>query len=115
LATTNIKQLKDYYSTVVENIIRWFQVNSLILNFSKSYCMYFTTIRRHIENSPIKYRHAQINSTRGMDFLGVKLDLTLSWQGHISKTIKKLHSACFAIRSLKVLLTINDLKTVYFA
>jgi hypothetical protein len=43
------------------------------------------------------------------------LDPTLSWQGHISKTIKKLNSACFAIRSLKVFLTINDLKTIYFA
>jgi hypothetical protein len=50
-----------------------------------------------------------------MDFLGVTLDSTLSWQGHISKTIKKLNSACFAIRFLKVLLTTNDLKTVYFA
>jgi hypothetical protein len=77
--------------------------------------MYFTTIRRHIENSPITYRNAQINSTQGTDFLGVTLDSTLSWQGHISKTIKKLNSACFAIRSLKVLLIINDLKTIYFA
>jgi hypothetical protein len=66
--------------------------------------------RRHIENSPIKYRNAQINSTQCTDFLGVMLDLTLSWKGHISKTIKKLNSACFAIRSLKVFLTINDLK-----
>jgi hypothetical protein len=29
--------------------------------------------------------------------------------------IKKLNSACFAIRSLKSLLTINDLKIIYFA
>jgi hypothetical protein len=72
-------------------------------------------IRRHIENSPIKYIHAQINSTQAMDFLGVSLDPTLSWQGHITKTIKKLSSACFAIRSLKSLLTINDLKIIYFA
>jgi hypothetical protein len=50
-----------------------------------------------------------------MDFLGVSLDLTLSWQGHITKTIKKLNSACFAIRSLKSLLSINDLKMIYFA
>jgi hypothetical protein len=77
--------------------------------------MYFTTIRRRIENSPIKYRNAQINSTQSMDFLGVMLDPTLSLQGHINKTIKKLNSACFSIRSLKVLLTINDLKTIYFA
>jgi hypothetical protein len=72
-------------------------------------------IRRHIENSPIKYRNAQINSIQSTGFLGVTLDLTLSSQGHVSKTIKKLNSACFALRSLKVLLTINDLKAIYFA
>jgi hypothetical protein len=43
----------------------------------------------------------QINNTLCNDFLGVTLDSTLSWQGHISKVITKLNSACFAIRSLK--------------
>jgi hypothetical protein len=41
--------------------------------------------------------------------------LTLSWQGHINKLITKLNSACFAIRSLKLFLTIEDIKIVYFA
>jgi hypothetical protein len=68
LATADIKQLKDYYSRIVEKIMRWFQASSLILNFSKLYCMYFTVIRRHIEHSPIKYRNAQINSTQGNGF-----------------------------------------------
>jgi hypothetical protein len=45
----------------------------------------------------------------------VTLDSVLSWQGHINKMIMKLNYTCFAIRSLKSLLTINDLKIVYFA
>jgi hypothetical protein len=53
LVTPDSKQLKDSYSRVVGKIMRWFQANSLILNFSKSYCMYFTAIRRHIEHWPI--------------------------------------------------------------
>jgi hypothetical protein len=115
VTTSDPKQLKECFNLVVEKLMRWFQANSLILNFNKTYCMHFTTIRRHIVNSPIKYIHSQINSTQAMDFLGVSLDLTLSWQGHITKTIKKLNSACFAIRSLKSLLSINDLKMIYFA
>jgi hypothetical protein len=47
--------------------------------------------------------------------IGVSLDSTLSWQGHINKVITKLNSACFVIRSLKLFLTIEDLKIVYFA
>jgi hypothetical protein len=41
--------------------------------------------------------------------------MTLSWQGHTTKVITKLNSACFAIRSLRLFLTIEDLRIVYFA
>jgi hypothetical protein len=57
----------------------------------------------------------QINSTNCIDFLRVTFDSTLSWQEHITKVITKLNSACFAIRILKSFLTIEDLRTVYFA
>jgi hypothetical protein len=45
----------------------------------------------------------------------VTLDSTLSWQGQITKVITKVNSACFAISILKSFLTIEDLRTVYFA
>jgi hypothetical protein len=95
-------------NTVLGKIIGWFQANSLTLNFSKTYYMYFKTKTRLIDNSLIKYMNKQINSTYYTDFLGVTLDSTLSWQGHIKKVITKLNSACFVIRSLKLFLTIED-------
>jgi hypothetical protein len=67
-----------------------------------------------IDNSPHKV-YKDSNSTHCMDILGVTLDSTLSWQGHVNKMIMKLNSACFAIRSLKSLLTIDDLEIVYLA
>jgi hypothetical protein len=59
--------------------------------------------------SPLEYMNKQINSTLCIDFLGVSLDSIPCWQGHINKVITKLHSACFAISSLKLFLTIADL------
>jgi hypothetical protein len=50
-----------------------------------------------------------------MDFLGLTLDATLSWVGHTNKIIPKLNSACFAFRTLKLFLSIEELKTVNFA
>jgi hypothetical protein len=50
-----------------------------------------------------------------MDFLGLTLDTTLSWVGHINKIIPELNSACFPFRTLKLFLSIEELKTVYFA
>jgi hypothetical protein len=113
VTTSNPKQLKERFNLVVEKLMRWFLANSFILNFNKTYYMHFTMVKRHIVNSPVQYLHSKISSTQAMDFLGVSLDPTLSWQGHITKTIKKLNSACFAIRSLKSLLSINDLKMIY--
>jgi hypothetical protein len=113
--TSDSIQLKENLNTVLGNIIRWFQANLLTLNFDKTYYMYFKTKTSQTDNSPIKYINTQINSAHYTEFLGVTLDSTLSWQGHISKTITKLNSACFAIRSLNFLLTTEDLKIVYFA
>jgi hypothetical protein len=63
----------------------------------------------------LKFMDKQINSSHCIDFLGVTLDSTLSCQGHIAKVITKLNSACFAIRSLKLFLSIEDLRIAYFA
>jgi hypothetical protein len=55
----------------------------------------------------------QINSTHCIDFLEVTLDSTLSWQGHITKVSTMLNSACFAIRTLKLFLSTEDLRMVH--
>jgi hypothetical protein len=50
-----------------------------------------------------------------MDFLGLTLDTTLSWEGHKNKIIPKLNSARFALRTVKLFLCKEELKIVYFA
>jgi hypothetical protein len=117
LTTSDSMQFKENLNIVLGKIIHWFQVNSLTLNCNKTYYMYFKMKTSQIDNSSVKYTNKQINSTHYIDFLGFTLDSTLSWQGYINKLITKLNSACFAItrRSLKLFLTIEDLKIVYFA
>jgi hypothetical protein len=115
LTTSDSMQFKENLNIALGKIMRWFQANSLTLNFNKTYYMYFKTKMSQIDNSQIKYTTRQINSTHYIDFLGVILDSTLSWQGHINKVITKLNSACFAIRALTLFLTIENLKIVYFA
>jgi hypothetical protein len=77
--------------------------------------MYFKVKMSQSDQSTLNFMDKQINSTHCIDFLGVALDSTLSCQDHITKVITKLNSACFAIRILKSFLTIEDLRTVYFA
>jgi hypothetical protein len=68
-----------------------------------------------VDQSTLKYMDKQINTTLCTEFLGVTLDSTLSWQGQITKVIANLNSTCFAIRTLKLFLNIEDLRIVYFA
>jgi hypothetical protein len=70
--------------------------------------MYFIMKSSQIVNSPVKYINTKINSAHCIDLLGLTMDSALSWQEHINKMTRKLNSACFAIRSLKPILTIDD-------
>jgi hypothetical protein len=115
LTTADHRQLKENFTIVLEKIVHWFQANFFTLNFNTTYCMYFITKSSQIVNSPVKYINTQINSTHCIDFLGLTMDSALYWQEHINKMTRKLNSACFVIRSLKPILTIDDLKIVYFA
>jgi hypothetical protein len=45
----------------------------------------------------------------------VTRDSALSLQDHITRVITRLNSACFAIRTLKLFLTIENLRMLYFA
>jgi hypothetical protein len=48
-------------------------------------------------------------------FLGLTIDSTLSWKDHIADLTSKLNKACYAIRTIKPLMTFNVLRTVYFS
>jgi hypothetical protein len=111
LVSPDLMQLKSNLVAVFGKIVDWFQVNSLTLNLKKNHFMYFKAKMSQSDQSTLKFMDKQINSTHCIDFVGV----TLSWQGHITRVITKLNSACFAIRTLKFFLTIENLRTVYFA
>ena len=53
-----------------------------------------------------------MNSTK---FLGITIDSSISWKEHISDLTSKLNKACYAIRTIKSLLSLNVLKTIYFS
>jgi len=55
-----------------------------------------------------------INS-QTINFLGLTLDYTLSWRPHIARIGNKLRTACYILRILKLTLTAQNLKTIYFA
>ena len=63
----------------------------------------------------ISYENRQISRIHSTKFLGLVIDDNLSWHCHIDQMIPKLNKATYVIRILKPLLSLEALKTVYFA
>jgi hypothetical protein len=48
-------------------------------------------------------------------FLGLELDMQMSWKTHIAKILPKMSSACYTITTMYHFSRLTTLKTVYFA
>ena len=55
---------------------------------------------------------SNLNSTT---FLDLTIDSTLSLKDHIAKLTSKLNEACYAIKTIKLFMTFNVLRSVYFS
>jgi len=66
-------------------------------------------------NVNINYKTNQINNVYYTKFLGLTLDSTLSWKPHTDQLISKLNSACYIIRSLKSIISLENLRMIYFS
>lgn len=93
----------------------WYKVNLLYLNPSKTYCVRFHSRQKHchypdiaIDNVPITYRES-------VRFLGIEVDQNLNWGNHCTGIISQLSSSCYLFKSLRNLLTVEQLTMLYHA
>ncbi|KAL1448626.1 hypothetical protein WDU94_003700 [Cyamophila willieti] len=98
----NYIQVCARVASVLSNVQRWFGVNQLTLNESKTSYLYFNSKPSTIL-SPIRGPGFSISPASEVKFLGLTLDEKLKWQTHTQTLKTKLASAVFAIRSVKQL------------
>lgn len=85
---------------------RWFAGHGLVLNPAKTEDRIFTL--RDMENAPT-------GAGDPVNFLGVTLDSGLRWEDQVNKLCKKLSSCVFLMRTMRKIVQLNCLKTVYFS
>jgi hypothetical protein len=108
---TDPLQFKNKLYEVYWLLDDWFKNNLLSLNTGKTYCINFTAnnkVERHIGKLG-----ALIKSTNHIKFLGLTIECSLSWEIHIDEIIQKLSSACYMIRNIKPLMSLNTLRNIY--
>ena len=113
----NSRDFQSNMFTAFHCVNKWFKVNLLSINTDKTHYIQFKT-----KNKPTLYINIVCNDNLittlpQIKFLGIYIYIythdTLNWSCHVEYIIPKLSSACYVMRNIKPLMSLNALKTVY--
>jgi hypothetical protein len=77
----------------------------------KTYYINFTT--KYKVERDIGDLGAIITSANYTKFLGLTIEYSITWETHIDEVTKKLCTACYMIRNIKPVVSMNTLKSIY--
>jgi hypothetical protein len=93
----------------------WFERNLFVIHYEKTCITQFQNKNSKSLDIQVEYSNKRIPSTSDTSFLGIKINKSLTWGMHIEALIDKLNKSCFAIQSLKSILSLDTLKIMYFS
>jgi hypothetical protein len=77
---------------------KYFEMNNLIINPTKMQCIFFQTKQcRQDHNQKILIQNREIENVNSINFLGVVIDSTLSWDAHIERICSRISRNLFII------------------
>lgn len=111
---TNLQNLARNVTNELNEIGKWFNMNKLSVNVSKTTFILFskTRIQQGIDIE-LKLNNILIEPLHATKFLGVIIQHDFSWEKHISKVCKKISQVNCSLSRLKNTLPTNILETIY--
>ena len=97
----------------LEAVNHWLYVNKINVNTHKSYHIVFS-YRKKLLLPPIRLRREIIAQTEKNKFLGITLDINLSFKAHINETCNKLSRSVGILYKLKSFFQEEILKSLYY-
>jgi hypothetical protein len=94
---------------------QWFKINLLSINADKTHYIQFKTKNKPNCDVNIVCNGNPITALSKIKFLGIYIQDSTNWNYHINYIIPKLSSACYAMRSIKTVMSLNTLKTIYYS
>jgi hypothetical protein len=85
-----------------------------MLNYDKTFLQFLTKIDYEIEMQ-LLFGNRKITATEILKFLGLTIDTSLTWKYHIGELTSRLNKACYAIRSIKLFMSLDVLQIAYFS
>lgn len=92
----------------------WLNANLLILNKTKTNALIFT-YQKHIASPPIHIDDDAIQVVDSFNYLGLIIDSKLKFKEHIDVICSKISRSVGVLYSLKYLVPLNVLKTLYYS
>jgi hypothetical protein len=86
-----------------------------MLNYDKTYFLQFLTKPDYEINLQVLFGNRKIATAQSLKFLGLTIDTTLNWKHHIGELTSRLNKASYAIRSIKLLMSLDVLRSTYFS
>jgi hypothetical protein len=97
------------------HINMWFNDNSLTLNFQKIQYLEFWCMNYCNSTTQIVYDEKSITNATETNSLGLIIHDTLSWKQHTKQVVNKLSSACYVLRNIKYIVSLETVRLFYFA
>ena len=91
------QEFENEFESVMDVVVNWFQNNLLSMNYEKTQFLQFLTKQHSNFNVQIVIPDTIIRNVNSTKFLGLTIDSTLSWKGHILDLSTKLNKAGYAI------------------
>jgi hypothetical protein len=77
--------------------------------------MQFSSKNANDSDINFTYENNYISKVKDINVLGINISNTFSWKTHIEKSLPKLSSACFAMRTVMPYMFPQILKAIYYA
>jgi hypothetical protein len=97
------------------SVNKWFKVNVLSINVDKTHYIQFKTKKKPILGINLVCNDNLITTLPKIKFLGTYIHDSVNWSCHIEYIIPKLSSACYIMSSIKPIISLSTLKTVYYS
>lgn len=115
LAAKDIDTLSRKVNKALALFHTWFTINNLKLNASKTNAMLFRTTSKNKDTMEIILNDNKITLVDSVKFLGIHIDESLNWKKELTAMESSISSACYALRSLRDVVAIEQLKVVYYS
>jgi hypothetical protein len=115
IANQDETTFKFHINEIFNEINKWFYSNLLMLNYDKTYFIQFATKTDQEISMQVSFGGRRIPTARSSKFLGLTIDTSLTLRHHIIELTSRLNKACYAIRSIKLFMSTDVLRSTYFS